>query len=201
LDLGALDFSDGGEELDEILVAGAPGQVLDVNELALGATARDAVSEGVRRNGRNVEARTGRSAAEATSSTASETATATLEAATVGSATTLEATAESATATLEGTGSTEVATTAEAAAEATTAAGKATASVAILADLEKATLPVVTVHDVDGILGILGSVEGDNTGSLGCAVRSLVDVSANDVTGLTEEILEILPADREGKLR
>jgi hypothetical protein len=103
---------------------------------------------------------------------------------------------ETATAALEATAIAST-STAEAATKAatTSAVAAATASVAILTDFENTTLPVVAVHDVDGILCILGSVESDDTGSLGSTVGSLVDIGTNDVTCLAEEILQILPTD------
>jgi hypothetical protein len=204
LDFSALDLSDSGEELDEILVAGAPGQVLDVNELALGTSARDAIGEGVGRDGRIAETRASRSAEAASTRAALEATTAAAKATTVASASAAETTAEAATATtLEATRTAlEAATSTEAAAKATatSAVAASAASVAILADLKETTLPVVAVHDVDGILCILRSVESDDTGSLGRSVGSLVNVSANDITRLAEEILQILPTDRKGKL-
>jgi hypothetical protein len=127
-----------------------------------------------------------------------ETATAALEATAIASTSTAETTAEAATASLETTGtSLESSTSTEAATKAatTSAVAAATASVAILTDFENTTLPVVAVHDVDGILCILGSVESDDTGSLGSTVGSLVDIGTNDVTCLAEEILQILPTD------
>jgi hypothetical protein len=176
-----------------------------VNELALGTAARDTISESVGCNGRVAEAGTSGSAeAAAPACTALEATTAAAKAATVASAATTKSTAETATTALESTRTTlEAATsTLEATLEAatTSAESTATASVAILTNFEKTTLPVIAVHDVDGILCILRSVKSDDTRSLGRSVRSLVDISANDVTRLAEKILQILPADREWKL-
>lgn len=50
------------------------------------------------------------------------------------------------------------------------------------------------------VLSISGRVKDDETGALGAAVRAHVDVGADDVTGGTEEILELLPASLERQL-
>ena len=82
-----------------------------------------------------------------------------------------------------------------AAATEATSAGKA-----VLANLKHASRPVVAVELLDGVLGILGSFKSDDTRALGSAVGRHVDVSADDGTTLTEEILQVLPANVVGKL-
>lgn len=170
-----------------------------MNDWALGAAASDTVREWVRGNRCGAsEVATGSSTLEATleSSTAAEsTAEASASTAEAASAALLEAAAIAAL---------EASTTAKAAAEtasATTVTSSSATSVTILTDFEKATLPIVSVHDVDSVLSVLGSVEGDNTGSLGGSVRSHVNVSTNDISGLTKEILQVLPANREWELQ
>jgi hypothetical protein len=73
--------------------------------------------------------------------------------------------------------------------------------VAVLTDFEHASLPVVAVEVLDGVLSVVGGIESYHTGALGCAIWSHVDISAHDVAALTEEVLEILPADGVGNLR
>jgi hypothetical protein len=64
-------------------------------------------------------------------------------------------------------------------------------------------LPIVAVELGDGVAGIFRSLKSDNTGALGAAIGCDVNVSAQDlaiVSSLTEEVLQVLPADVIRKL-
>jgi hypothetical protein len=159
LDLGSLDGSDGREEIDEVLVAGGPRQVLDeddgahlavgacvVSELVRGlATARAAVEPAACAEPASASAEPASAVATATSSESTATAEAATEAASasgIATATSSESTA-----------------TAEAAAEAATARG---AGEAVLADLNHAAVPLVAVELLDGVAGVVGVVVDDD---------------------------------------
>lgn len=187
--------------------------VADIDGLTALSTSSSEVSEGVRRDraGGGLKAWTACAAAEATSAT---------EAAAEAST----AAAKSSTTTKASTKSTSHSAIAAPAAEAHARA--AAASVSVLANLKDSALPVVPIELLDGVASIIGALENNNTRSLGTAVRSNVDVGANDGTisgyenvrlraqhairlkregdrthtSLSEEVLEILPAYIEGKL-
>ncbi len=64
-------------------------------------------------------------------------------------------------------------------------------------------MPIVAVELGDGVAGILRSLKSDDTGALGTAIGCDVNVSAEDlaiVSSLTEEVLQVLPADVVRKL-
>jgi membrane protein involved in colicin uptake len=135
---------------------------------------------------------------------ASAVATATTKASTIAT-TTSEARARAvATATTE---SAVKAAATVAASETTTAAKAAaateatSASKSVLANLEQAPRPVVAVELLNGVLSILGSLESDDTRALGGTVGCRVNVSADDRTTLTEEVLQVLPANVVRELR
>ena len=97
------------------------------------------------------------------------------------------------------------ATSATSATKASTSA-KATrsASITVLTNIKSATLPIVAVELGDSIPAVLGCLERDNTGTLGTAIGGNVNISADDLTGissLAEEILQVLPADVVWKLK
>jgi hypothetical protein len=75
--------------------------------------------------------------------------------------------------------SSEASTTAE---SATAAEARPRTRKTILADLEKAALPVVAIELLDSIAGVVWRLEGNNARALGAAVRTDVDVGANDST-------------------
>lgn len=178
LDLGTLNFADGGEKLDQVFVACAPGQVAHENGWAWLATSSRRVGERVWRlrssRSRSWTAAAG-SKATATISTAGRAtvATSTVSSSTISateSAATSEASAIAAAATAKATTETSIATACwEASAESATAA-EATC-VAILADLENATLPVVAVELLDCVCSIVGVVKCHNASTLRATVR------------------------------
>lgn len=110
---------------------------------------------------------------------------------------TVEVTTESSASTAKASTTAKSSTTTEAAAT----AKAASVSVAVLANFKDATLPVVAVEVADGVLSVFCSLECDDTGALGRAIWSGVDVCACDVASLTEQVLQILPADGEWELR
>lgn len=71
---------------------------------------------------------------------------------------------------------------------------------AILTDLEHAALPVVAIELRDGVLCVFWRIECDDTGALCVAIWSNVDIRTRDIACLTEQILEILPADLKREL-
>ena len=208
LDLGALDLADSSEELDQVLVAGAPGQIADVDDgrrvHARSGVVRERV-RGSKRSGRSDSTvassargwasvatrravRTRAGSTIATAAKASAKATTTSEARARAVATTTSESTVKAAATVA---ASEAATTTEAAtATEATSAGKA-----VLANFEHAARPVVSVELLNGVLGILGSFESDDTRALGSAVGSCVNVSTDDGTALTEKVLQVLPAN------
>jgi hypothetical protein len=211
LDLGTLNLTDSSEELDEVLVAGAPREVADVDhrgrvharsgvvgERVRGSDRSDrgdsAVASSARRRATVATRRTVRTrTAVATTGKASAKATTTCEAARRAVATATTESTVKATATVAASESTTT-TKAAAATEATSA------SKAVLANFENASRPVVAVELLDSVLGILGSLECDNTRTLGSAIGSSVDVGADDGTALTEEVFQVLPANVVGEL-
>jgi hypothetical protein len=193
LNLRALDLADGGEELDQVLVAGAPGEVADVDDGRRVHSRGGEVGERVRGSSgshrgsavtsstrRRASVTTARSAISALRAAVTATAVATSE-----SSTTSEAWARTESTTATTKASIEASTTiaaseAAATAEATTATETSSAGKAVLTDLEETAGPVVAVELLDGVLSILRSFEGDDTRALGSSIRSHVDVSADD---------------------
>lgn len=181
--------------------------VSDIDYLTAFGSGSGIVSERVWSDGRGRRriVRSGAAIKAATASIAAESATTTKAAAT-------KSTAVTATHTTETT----------AAAKAHTAA---TAGIPIFANFEHPTLPVIAVKLLDGVAGIVRALKYDNTGALRSAVRCHVNVGTNDaacaccgevvsfrcpldltrvrriiLTSLPKQILEVLPADVEGKL-
>lgn len=183
LDLSALDLADGGEELDEVVVAGGPRKleqsvasttnsqgrtyVSDVDGLARLAAARGIVGEGVRR--------VGCSAAGIKSAAGNESRCTTTEA---------SATAKAAKGTAA---TTEASTAAETAAKASATAKTATATEPtgtcepVLAHLEVAALPLIAIELLNGIASVVGGLEGDNAGALRPAIGCDVHIGTHDL--------------------
>jgi hypothetical protein len=192
LNLRALDLADGSEELDQVLVAGAPGEVANVDNGRRVHARGGEVGERVRgssRSGRGSavtsSARRRASVATARSTVSALRAAVTAAAiATSESATTSKAWArtESATATKASikSSTTIAASEAAATAEATTATETSSAGKAVFTDLEETAGPVVAVELLNGVLSVFRSLEGDDTRALGSSIRSHVDVSADD---------------------
>lgn len=182
LDLGLLDLANRSEQLDQVLIARRPRKlcdvsvmetrndtasrttyVADVDSLVLLETSSDTVGERVGRHGLVVAA---------------------IEAARAAAVpTTTEATAEATTARTAKSAATvaaETATATKATTAATKAAAKARVGEAVLANLEHAALPLVTVELLDGVASVLGGLEHDNAGSLRAAIRAGVNIGANN---------------------
>lgn len=89
----------------------------------------------------------------------------------------------------EATATSEASTAAEATAEATASAEASTASEsgtgtskAILADFERASLPIEAIELLDSVTSVIGRLECDDTGALGTSVLANMDVGADDST-------------------
>ena len=192
LDLSTLDGANRGEKLNKIIVAGRPGKVTDVDQVARIAARCRKVGERVGRVGRSVSIIAGATWTTTTSSSkTSSIATTATEASAVAATTSKSAASTKATS--------KTATASKAAAE---AAGT-TSSEAVLTHFKVTALPLVAVELGDGVARIFGGVKGNNTRSLGATIWSHVDIGADNGAGdcsLTEEVLEILPADVVGKL-
>jgi hypothetical protein len=78
---------------------------------------------------------------------------------------------------------TETSTTAHEAATTTTEARRS--GEAIFSDFENTSVPVVSVKLLDGDLGIIGVVESDDTRALHATVRGDMNVSTDDVAGVS----------------
>lgn len=112
---------------------------------------------------------------------------------------------------------------AAAAEAATTAEAHTTASITVFTDLNHATLPIIAVKLLNGVARIIGALEDNDTRALGAAIGAGLDIGTEDVsvlgywfsklvaawissvaysllTGLTEQVLQILPANRVGEL-
>lgn len=148
-------------------------------------------------------------------------------AATESSTTTAETESTSAAAeasTAEATGTSKATAHATAIAATATKAHTTTAllGITILAHFDHAALPVIAIKLLNSIACIFGTLKNDDTGALGAAIGAHVDISTNhasdagwnmlvivqetvdttqELTSLTEEILEVLPTNVEGKLR
>jgi hypothetical protein len=192
LDLGTLDLADGGEQLDQILVAGAPGEVADVDNGRRVHSRGGEVGERVRGSGRSgrgsavtssarrrASVTTARSTISALRAAVTATAVATSESATTSKA---RARTESTTASKASVESSTTIAASEAAAtaEATTATEASSAGKAVFTDLEETAGPVVAVELLNGVLGVFRSLEGDDTRALGSSIRSHVNVGADD---------------------
>jgi type IV secretory pathway VirJ component len=192
LNLRALDLADGGEQLDQILVAGAPGKVANVDNGRRVHARGGEVGERVRGSGRSgrgsavtsstrrrASVATARSTVSALRAAVTATAVATSEPATTSKA---RARTESTTASKASVESSTTIAASEAAAtaEATTATEASSAGKAVFTDLEETAGPVVAVELLNGVLGVFRSLEGDDTRALGSSIRSHVNVGADD---------------------
>ena len=50
----------------------------------------------------------------------------------------------------------------------------------------------------DSLLGILGSFEDDSSRALGTSIHTNVDIGTDNISGVTEQVLEVLPLAVEG---
>lgn len=190
LNLSLLYLTNSREELDEILIAGRPRELMkkrkvreigysgvqeesltyvpDVNDLRPFSTRSSEVSERVGLSGRlvGIEAR-------GTTGSSSE------------AATTAEATSKATAATTEA-AATETAEGATAAAEAATTAETTRTHIrtgkAILANLQHTALPIVTIELLDGVASIIRGLEDNDTRSFRAAIRSDMNVGADNTT-------------------
>lgn len=149
--------------------------VADVDDRSGLATRGCEVGEGVGRSGcgRGTTVETTRRAAELLASETTATTELTAKAATT--------THETSTATELL--ATETSTTTHEAATTTTEARRS--GEAIFSDFEDTSVPVVSVKLLDGDLGIIGVVESDDTRALHATVRGDVNVSTDDVAGVS----------------
>lgn len=114
--------------------------------------------------------------------------------------------------------------TAKATTESTSEASSTTAGEAVLSHLKRTSLPVIAVELHDGVASVVRTFESYNSGTLRTAIGAHMNVGANDGTllsfevfnvrdcatqtlntgdehtSLTEQVFEILPADRVRKL-
>lgn len=183
--------------------------VLDVDGRTWLAARSDAVDEGVRASwnvgcrgsrGSSTTVTTSESASTASAVTTSKSSAASsIASAVASSATTIwsvEASAKATAWTTEASASAKSATSAKASA----ASESASVGVTVLTNFKNSSLPVVAVEVLDGVLCVIWGLECDNTRALGSAIWGSVDICACNVTSLTEQVLQILPADRERKL-
>ena len=70
----------------------------------------------------------------------------------------------------------------------------------VKADLENASLPVITVEHIDGAPRVLGRCEKNSTIATRPVIGSERDVGAKDRSGAPEKILEVLPTYAVRKL-
>ena len=168
LNLSTRNLSDCGEELNEILVAGRPGQVADVDQVAWLAARCSEVGERVRWVGRTVgfEATSGRSTG--TSEASSKSTTSSIAA------------AEAATTTTEASTSAKTSAEATATSEATASTKAGVAGKAVFANLKVATLPFVAVELSDSVPGIIHGLESNDARALWSTVRRDVNVCAKN---------------------
>lgn len=177
LNLGLLDFTNGGEEINQVVIARRPGKlrlvsyqdaragyeetthISDEDDFAPLCSRRGIVREGVGRNrgSRGVEAATGTTRT-ARAARASRTRTSTE----ASSAAETEAAAATAKA------STAEAAAAEATSHATTIATTEThpgaiVSIAVLTDFKHATVPVIAIKLLNGIARVVGALEDDDS--------------------------------------
>jgi hypothetical protein len=194
LDFSALDLADCGKELHEVLIAGWPWQVTDVDRVAgLSARSRE-VGEGVGRVWTSTRLETWASATWSTtiaSGTSGETS-ASAEAASEATATSEASSATKATC--------EASTAAKAAAttKATRSAGEA-----VFANLKVSALPLIAIELVDGVSRIIHSLESHYAGTLRTTIGCHVDIGAEDrasVGSLAEQVFQILPTHVVWKL-
>lgn len=93
----------------------------------------------------------------------------------------------------------EAATSGEASTEATASAGAARGE-AVLADLEDVALELEPVVHGDRVLSVMGRLVDNRAGSGGGTVVVGLDVGADDVSSLAEQVLDVLPSSGERKL-
>jgi hypothetical protein len=192
LDFGTLDLADSGEQLDQVLVAGAPGEVADVDDGRRVHTRGGEVGERVRGSSgsgrgsavtssarRRATVTTARGTVTALRAAVTATAVATSESATTSKAWARTEPTTASKASIEAS-TTIAASEAAATTEASTAAEASSASKAVFTDLEETAGPVVAVELLNGVLSVFRSLEGDNTRALGSSIRSHVNVGADD---------------------
>jgi hypothetical protein len=143
--------------------------VADINNLISVSSSRGKIGEWVRRSSRDW--------ASVVATTAWSTAKVAAKASTA-----REAAAEAATTSKWSTTATAKATTEASSSAAEAATRGEVASETILADLQWATLPIVTVELLDGVARIVWRLKGNDTRALWTAVRTNVDIGANDST-------------------
>lgn len=171
--------------------------VLDVDDWVSLASRSDTVGEGVGRHGSLGWCRSVVASALSVGTTLLTIATASLV------STTAVATLESATTATEASKATTTKSAATASKATTKAPTKASTTAkawscsrkSIFTNFERAALPVVAVECVDCVLCVIRRLECDHTRALGIAILTQVNISADNVACLAEEILEILPAD------
>lgn len=181
LDFGLFDLADGGEEINQILIAGGPRKlslsvpccntdcwsthIAHVDDCASLTTRSSEVGEGIGRN------RSDRGVVEATAE-ARGTAVATTE------------TTAKATATTSETASAAEASTATEATIATTTAKAHTRGTceAVLADFKRTALPLISVELGNSVARIIWGFESDDTGTLGTTGGVGVHIGTNDCT-------------------
>ena len=186
LDLSTRYLANRSEKLNQVLVAGGPRQVADIDEVTGFTTRSGKVGEGIRGVGRTVRVKT------RPSGWSSRTTIACIEPSTSSKASAKAATsAESPT-------SAKTSTEAATASEATASSKASVARKTVFANLEVTTLPLVAVELSDGVPSIIYSLESNDTRALWSAIWSDVNIGTKDragMSGLTEEVFQILPAN------
>lgn len=186
LDLSLFNLSDGGEKLNEVLVARRPGKlsgllagnsmqgsyntyVTDVNGLASLRSASGVVGEGVRSScwDSSIEATAGGSSVATAKATTAAKPSAKTTASSKGATRGPEASSK--------------ATTTAAKSTAATESGSRTCK-AVLADFEGASLPVIPVELLNGVTSVVWGFECNNARTFGATIRPNVDVGTDDST-------------------
>lgn len=144
--------------------------VADINDLISVSSSRGKIGEWVRRSSR------GRASIVATTTTWSAAKV------TAKASTAWEAAAEAATTSKWSTTATAKATTEASSSTAEAATRREVASETILADLQWAALPIVTIELLDSVASIIWRLKGNDTRALWTAIRTDVDIGANDST-------------------
>lgn len=144
--------------------------VADINDLISVSSSRGKIGEWVRRSSR------GRASIVATATTRSAAKVA------AKASTAWEAAAEAATTSKWSTTATAKATTEASSSAAEAATRGEVTSETILTDLQWAALPIVTVELLDSVASIIWRLKGNDTRALWTAIRTNVDIGANDST-------------------